>query len=51
MTEESVSTNSRKCVTLRLDPCRLELGRESIEIHLRFGAIFEFLTGNRKKRI
>ena len=28
MTEESVNANSRKCVTLRLDPCPLELGRE-----------------------
>ena len=29
MTEESVNANYRKCVTLRLDPCPLELGREA----------------------
>ena len=40
MTEESVNASSRKCVTLRLDPCPLEL---------HFGAIFEISTGHRKK--
>ena len=28
MTEESVNANSRKCVTLQLDPCPLELSRK-----------------------
>ena len=51
MTDESVNANasSRKCVTLRLDPCPLELGREPNTSP--FGAIFEISTGHRKKTI
>ena len=49
MTDESVNASSRKCVTLRLDPCPLELGREPNTSP--FGAIFEISTGHRKKTI
>ena len=31
MTEESANANSRMCVTLRLDPCPLELGQQDRE--------------------
>ena len=44
-----MNESSRKCITLRLDPFPLELGRD--QIHLHFGVIFEITTGRRKKRI